>query len=184
MKKGLGVLAVFLLAIATTGRIPVQATEASGRQSSVAAQKARTQAPDETDVLALDQTIADAVIRGDTGYVAGITSTDFVMVHGDGWTNGGQPLSTDTKDMMLDRVASKYYDVLDFDSVKAEMHGDIAITYGRYIAHRTVGAPDNAWFSVWFERVYAKRNGRWTYLSHRTVHGPTYGAERRSVSNK
>jgi hypothetical protein len=26
--------------------------------------------------------------------------------------------------------------------------------------------------SVWFERVYAKQNGRWMYLSHRTVHGP------------
>jgi hypothetical protein len=27
--------------------------------------------------------------------------------------------------------------------------------------------------SVWFERVYAKRNGQWQFLSHRTVHGPT-----------
>jgi hypothetical protein len=64
------------------------------------------------------------------------------------------------------------------------MHGDVLVTYGRYIAHRTVGDPAKAWFSVWFERVYAKRDGRWIYLSHRTVHGPTYGAERRTVSNK
>jgi hypothetical protein len=54
---------------------------------------------------------------------------------------------------MLQRVTSKYYDVIDFDSVKAEMHGDIAITYGRYIAHTTGGtAPDKQWFLVWFER--------------------------------
>lgn len=62
-----------------------------------------------------------------------MTPADFVMVHGDGWTNGGKPLATDTKETMLQRVKSKYYDVIDFDSVKAEMHGDIAITYGRYI---------------------------------------------------
>jgi hypothetical protein len=141
-------------------------------------------APGDSDVLALDQTIANAVVRGDTPYVSSVTSTDFVMVHGDGWTNGGQPLSVDTKDDMLGRVTSRYYDVLDFDSVKAEMHGDVLVTYGRYIAHRTVGDPAKAWFSVWFERVYAKRDGRWIYLSHRTVHGPTYGAERRTVSNK
>jgi hypothetical protein len=32
--------------------------------------------------------------------------------------------------------------------------------------------------------VFAKRNGRWFYLSHRTVHGPTYGADRPSVNDK
>jgi hypothetical protein len=60
-----------------------------------------------------------------------VTPADFVMVHGDGWATGGEPLLTDTKESMLQRVTSKYYDVIDFDSVKAEMHGDIAITYGR-----------------------------------------------------
>jgi hypothetical protein len=135
----------------------------------------------EAEVLRLDQKIADAVVHGDTAYVP----ADFVMVHGDGWTNGGKPLATDTKETMLQRVTSKYYDVIDFDSVKAEMHGDIAITYGRYIAHTTGGAAaDKRWFSVWFERVYAKRDGKWMYLSHRTVHGPTFGVDRESVRDK
>jgi hypothetical protein len=53
------------------------------------------------------------------------------------------------------------------------MHGDIAITYGRYIAQNRIADPaKGAWFSVWFERVYAKRDGHWLYVSHRTVHGP------------
>jgi hypothetical protein len=150
--------------------------------------------PVKAEVLRLDQKIADAVIRGDTAYVASVTAADFVMVHGDGWTNGGEPLLTDTKESMLQRVTSRYYDVLDFDSVKAEMHGDIAITYGRYIAHTTgstrsqqvdqIVAPDKRWFSVWFERVYEKRDGKWIYLSHRTVHGPTFGADLQSVRDK
>jgi len=140
---------------------------------------------DEIEVLKLDQRIADAVVRGDTAYVDSVTAPDFVMVHGDGWTNGGKPLLTDTKASMLQRVTTKYYDVIDFDSVRAEMHGDIAITDGRYLAHVT-GAPEpaRAWFSVWFERVYAQRGGRWIYLSHRTVHGPTFGADRASVADR
>ena len=141
--------------------------------------------PDEAEVLALDQKIADAVVRGDTAYVYSVTPDDFVMVHGDGWTNGGKPLLTDSKASLLGRVTAKYYDVIAFDSVKAEMHGDIAITYGRYVAHTSGGDdPSKRWFAVWFERVYAKRNGKWIYLSHRTVHGPTYGADRAAVQDK
>ena len=151
----------------------------------VAGGVALASSPDEAEVLALDQKIADAVVRGDTAYVYSVTPDDFVMVHGDGWTNGGKPLLTDTEQSMLRRVTTKYYDVLDFDSVKAEMHGDIAITYGRYVAHTSGGDdPSKRWFAVWFERVYAKRNGKWIYLSHRTVHGPTYGADRAAVQDK
>jgi ketosteroid isomerase-like protein len=151
----------------------------------VAGSLALASSPDEAEVLALDQKIADAVVRGDTAYVYSVTPDDFVMVHGDGWTNGGKPLLTDSKASLLGRVTAKYYDVIAFDSVKAEMHGDIAITYGRYVAHTSGGDdPSKRWFAVWFERVYAKRNGKWIYLSHRTVHGPTYGADRAAVQNK
>ena len=151
----------------------------------VAGGVALASSPDEAEVLALDQKIADAVVRGDTAYVYGVTPDDFVMVHGDGWTNGGKPLLTDSKASLLGRVTAKYYDVIAFDSVKAEMHGDIAITYGRYVAHTSGGNdPSKRWFAVWFERVYAKRNGKWIYLSHRTVHGPTYGADRAAVQDK
>jgi ketosteroid isomerase-like protein len=135
-------------------------------------------------VLALDQRVADAVVRGDTAYVDSMTGDDFVMVHGDAWTHGGQPLLTDGKQSLLQRTATKYYDVLDFDSVQAELHGDVAITHGRYVAHTTGGNdPNRAWFSVRYERVYARRDGGWQYLSHRTVHGPIFGASRESVVN-
>ena len=60
------------------------------------------------------------------------------------------------------------------DSVKTEVHGDIVITYGRYVGRFKDAAPGRRTFTVWFERVYARRNGRWQYLSHRTVDGPIY----------
>ena len=74
------------------------------------------------------------------------------------------------------RVADKEYLVHDLDAVKVEMHGNVAITYGRYVSlfaprNRESLAPARL-SSIWFERVYAWRNGQWQFLSHRTVHGP------------
>jgi hypothetical protein len=132
-----------------------------------------------------------AVVRGDAAYVDSVSAPDLTFTHGDGWTRGGKPLLVDDRASFLKRVENRQYKARDLDSVKVEMHGDIAITYGRYLAQIDVakakeltGNPDQSWFSVWFERVYAKRNGRWLYVSHRTVHGPTYGPDRRSVSDK
>jgi hypothetical protein len=176
---------VVALAVVTvlSGLVGIAPVVVSGQKAGPAPPHAAPSA-DAAEVLGLDQKIGSAVVRGDTAFVDSVTPGDFVMVHGDGWTNGGKPLSTDTKDSMLRRVTSKYYDVIDFDSVKVEMHGDVAITYGRYLAHVPGSAAERAWFAVWFERVFAKRDGRWIYLSHRTVHGPTYGPDRQSVSDK
>ena len=128
------------------------------------------------EVLALEQKIEAAVVRGDVAFVDGVLSADFRFVHGDGWTTGGKPLMEDDKAAFLKRVASKEYLVHDLDSVKTEVHGDVVITYGRYVslyvpANRS-GNPGQL-NSIWFERVYARRDGQWKFLSHRTVHGPT-----------
>ena len=129
-----------------------------------------------SEVLALEQQIEEAIVRGDVAFVDRVTSTDFSFVHGDGWTQGGRPLMTDDKAAFLKRVADREYLVHDLDQVKVEMHGDVAITSGRYVslfvpASRNAATPARL-NSIWFERVYAKRNGEWQFLSHRTVHGP------------
>jgi len=128
------------------------------------------------EVLSLEKKIEDAVVRGDVAFVAGVLASDFSFVHGDAWTTGGRPLASDDKAAFLKRVADKEYLVHDLDGVKAEIHGDIVITYGRYVSlfvPRTANAAPGRLNSIWFERVYAKRNGQWQFLSHRTVHGPT-----------
>ena len=128
------------------------------------------------EVLALEQKIEAAVVRGDVAFVDGVLSDDFRFVHGDGWTTGGKPLMEDDKAAFLKRVATKEYLVHDLDSVKAEVHGDIVITYGRYVSLYVPGnrsGNPGQLNSIWFERVYARRDGQWKFLSHRTVHGPT-----------
>ena len=140
-----------------------------------------------TEVLAFERAMEAAVVRGDVAFVDKVSAPDLSFTHGDGWTNGGKPLLIDDRKAFLKRVENKQYNVRDLDSVKVEMHGDIAITYGRYLAQNRIANPDHpgqSWFSVWFERVYEKRDGRWLYVSHRTVHGPTYGPDRQSVSDK
>ena len=145
------------------------------------AQQPKSSAPRNTsaaaaEVMALEQKIEDAVVRGDVAYVDRVTASDFSFVHGDGWTTGGTPLATDDKAAFLKRVAAREYLVHDLDSVRVEMHGDIAITYGRYVSlylPQGRNANPGKLNSIWLERVYAKRNGQWQFLSHRTVHGPT-----------
>ena len=136
------------------------------------------------EVLLFERTLEAAVVRGDVAYVDSISAPDLTFTHGDGWTTGGKPLLVDDRKAFLKRVEDRIYNVRDLDSVKVEMHGDIAITYGRYVAQSRTGTPGRMWFSVWFERVYARRDGHWLYVSHRTVHGPTYGPDRQSVSDK
>ena len=148
----------------------VVATIAVSAQSSLPSQDAAT------EVLALEKKIEEAVVRSDVAFIDRVLASDFSFVHGDGWTTGGTPLATDDKAAFLKRVASKEYLVHDLDGVKAEVHGDLVITYGRYVSlymPQGRNAAPGQLNSIWFERVYAKRNGQRQFLSHRTVHGPT-----------
>jgi hypothetical protein len=134
------------------------------------------------EVLAFERDMEAATVRGDVAWVDRYTASDFSFTHGDGWIAGNKPLGVDDKKAYLKRVENKVYLARDLDSVRVEMHGDVAITYGRYIAeNRNADPAKGAWFSVWFERVYEKRDGHWLYVSHRTVHGPTYGTTRQAV---
>ena len=128
------------------------------------------------EVLALEKKIENAVVRGDVAFMDQVLASDFRFVHGDGWTTGGKPIASDDKAAFLKRVGDKEYLVHDLDQVKTEVHGDIVITYGRYVSlfvAKNTNANAGHLNSIWFERVYAKRNGQWQFLSHRTVRGPT-----------
>jgi len=126
------------------------------------------------EVLAFEREIEAAVVRGDVRFVDAASAPTFTFTHGDAWTTGGPPLRVDDRAAWLATVAGAPYASRVLDSVKTEVHGDIVVTYGRYVARFKNAAPGRKQFTVWYERVYAKRNGRWQYLSHRTVNGPMY----------
>ena len=189
MKNTLRVAAFVALAmIATLSAVSSHAKQAAPAAAAPQMAPAKNfpgdTSPAAQEVMEAERKMEAAVVAGDLAYVDSVSAPDLLFTHGDGWTTGGQPLLEDNRAAFLKRVQNKQYLVRDLDSVKVEMHGDIAITYGRYIAHTRMGPPDKSWFSVWFERVYQKKDGKWMYVSHRTVHGPTYGTDRASVQDK
>jgi ketosteroid isomerase-like protein len=134
------------------------------------------QSAEAAEVLAFEKSVGDAIAHGDAAYFDKVADPTLRVVHGDNWTRGAESTLVDNKAAFLDRVKRKQYNAHDFDSVQVDMHGDVAITYGRYVA-QIAGREktDRPWFSVWFHRVYRKQNGEWKYVSHRTIHGASHG---------
>jgi len=126
------------------------------------------------EVLAFEREVEAAIVRGDVDFVDRACAPTFVFSHGDGWTTGGDPFRVDNRAQWLAVVKAAPYASRVLDRVRVEMHGDVAITYGRYVAVMKSGDPERQQFDLWFERVYARRDGRWQYLSHRTVDGPHF----------
>jgi ketosteroid isomerase-like protein len=126
------------------------------------------------EVMTFEKQMESAVVRGDVAFLDRICASDFSFTHGDGWTTGGAPLRVENRAHWLASISKAPYLFRELDSVQVELHGDVAITYGRYRARYKAGNPEQREFIVWFERVYARRNGGWQFLSHRTVHGPVY----------
>jgi uncharacterized protein DUF4440 len=149
-----------------------------------AAETYTPQSREAAELLALETRLGASVPAGDQAFFDSHTSADFLMWHSDPWTRGSRSSLIDTKQAFAARVRNKQYLEWHFDSQQAEMHEDVAVTFGRYTATLRGSHPDRAWFSVWYERVYQKQNGTWMLLSQRTVHGATYGPTRESVSDK
>jgi hypothetical protein len=125
-------------------------------------------------VIAFEKATEAAVVRGDTAYLERALAPTFVFTHGDGWVDGGAPLKVDSKASWIEYVKRRPlpYIYRELDHQQVELHGDVAITLGRYFYLPQSNNNTAAHMHVWFERVYAKRNGQWQQLSHRTVKGP------------
>ena len=87
--------------------LPAQSPAHTPLPAPVVSPAAQTAAGEE--VLALERSIAVALVNGDAAFFDRVTSPDFVMVHGDGWTYGGQPTLVDDKASFMRRVANKTY---------------------------------------------------------------------------
>ena len=106
---------------------------------------------------------AASFVGGDTTFlppferrhVVGLVRPDFIFTHGDGWTSGGAPLKVDTKAIWLAYVAKQPlpYFYRELDHVEVELHGDIALTIGRYLYLPESNTPQAGHMYVWFERV-------------------------------
>jgi len=161
-----------LILFAAISSVGAQRSTAVAPKHPAQAPNAAHEAADE--VLAFERAIEAAVVRGDVAFVDAASAPTFTFTHGDGWTTGGAPLRVDSRADWMATVAKAPYAARVLDSVRTEVHGDIVITYGRYVGRFKEAPPGRRQFTVWYERVFAKRDGKWQYLSHRTVDGPVY----------
>ena len=132
------------------------------------------------EVLAFEKEMEAAVVRGDVKFLDRTLTSDFIFTHGDGWTTGGAPLKVDTKASWLAFVVKQPppYLYRELDHVQVELHGNVALTIGRYLYLPQSNNPQpKEHLYVWFERVYIKQNGEWKHASHRTVKGPVREAD-------
>ena len=93
------------------------------------------------EVLVFEREIEAAVVRGDVAFVDAASAPTFTFTHGDGWTTGGEPLRVDSRGDWLATVAKSPYASRVLDSVKTEVHGDVVITYGRYVGSSKAPPP-------------------------------------------
>ncbi|HTF72414.1 MAG TPA: nuclear transport factor 2 family protein [Edaphobacter sp.] len=162
---------------------------ANGANAGVPADKDPTvsKSPEAAEIIAFQTAMEDALVKGDSDFLKKAIADDFSMVHGDIWIRGGLASPVDGKDDLLQYAATRHYTVRDDDHVRIEMHGDVAIAYGRYVSYvprKAATTPSQGWSSAWYERVYEKQAGQWQIVSHRTVFGPIYGSTRESLGNK
>ena len=136
-------------------------------------------------VIAFEKDMEAAVVRQDTAFLERALAPTFVFTHGDGWVDGGEPLKVDTKASWIEYVKRQPapYVYRELDHIQVELHGDVALTIGRYFYLPRSNRPTTSHLYVWFERVYVQRNGQWQHLSHRTIKGPVREDDGPSVTS-
>jgi hypothetical protein len=95
-----------------------------------------------------------------------IYSDSFIFTHSTG--------DVETKSDWLATLRSgDKYTGRSVDQIEVELHDDVAVTQGRI--HTMSDSSDPRWreYSIWYIRIYAREDGRWQLLSHRSIREET-----------
>jgi ketosteroid isomerase-like protein len=121
----------------------------------------------ETELAELDARLQQAAVKGDADLLERHLSDDFVFTH-----SGGQ---RDTKADWVRRAkqAPPPYLARKVSDQAVEVHGDVALVTGR-LDVQVPPSPRQAQsgpqcYALRYAHVYARRNGRWMFLSHQTM---------------
>jgi len=115
------------------------------------------------ELLALDAGWQEAVVKGEADFINKRTADDFVFTHWD-------KTAGDSKADWLRKASAVPKPYLDrkVSNQSAELHGDVALVFGR-LDVRTPGDVAPQCYALTFVYLYARRNGTWVFLSHRTT---------------
>jgi ketosteroid isomerase-like protein len=119
------------------------------------------QTPD-AEVLTANAQIDAGVVKKDIPTLQKLYADDFVFTHGGG--------SVDSKASWLKNIQNPEmkFKTRVHDSTQVEMHGDVAIVFGRLDIVREQ-KQQNFKYGIWYVRVFVRRDNRWQCISHRTT---------------
>jgi hypothetical protein len=127
-------------------------------------------------LLKLDSKIQEAVVIGDSLLLDTALAKDFVFTHG--FMDGGQEDKNKWRSLATKNPSIYFYRRV--DSAIVELHEDIAIIMGTLSVKRVPIArrkeTENYCYTLGYFHVYAFRNNRWQFLSHRTTKSITPSA--------
>lgn len=115
---------------------------------------------DSSLLITLNQQIDNYVVAKDTAALSKLYAGDFVFSHGSG--------NIDNKQSWLKSVAKGSYVSRQHDSVKVEMHADLAILRGKLSVHKNANNKSDR-YHLKYVRVYAYRDKQWQMISHITT---------------
>lgn len=122
-------------------------------------QKAHAQ-PDSLLLVEFNQQIDNYVVKKDIPSLQKAFADDFVFSHGSGKVEGKEGwLKSAGKGLFISR---------NHDSVKVELHQDVAIVKGKLSVAKTNREKTDRYY-LYYIRVYAKRNNAWQMISHSTT---------------
>jgi len=129
----------------------------------------------ETELVALEELMAASVLVADIPTLEKMYSDDFLFTHGTG--------EVQTKEQWLAGLenGSPSWTERKVDSIKVEVHGNVAVTTGRIYAQTRSDDPLWQEYLIWYVRTYRLHGESWKLLSHKTIkvmNGPLNEQER------
>lgn len=125
---------------------------------------ATAQKHDERELTHLNQAVDSAVTMKDFTFLQRHYADDFVFTHGTGHVDSKKSWLKNIRDMGDARFISRRH-----DSTAVELHDNVGIVTGTLSVQRESDDRISE-YRVRYVRVYARRQGTWQMISHRTTH--------------
>ncbi len=116
---------------------------------------------DSSLLISLNQQIDNFVVAKDTATLNKLYASDFVFSHGSG--------NIQNKQDWLRSVIKGNFVSRQHDSVRVELHPNLAILRGKLSVHKKTNNKTDR-YHLHYIRVYAFRNNHWQMVSHITTH--------------
>lgn len=116
--------------------------------------------PDSSHLVWLNQQIDSYVVSRNVKALDSLYATDFVFSHGSGRVEG--------KAGWMKTVERANYPLRQHDSVKVELHGNVAVVKGKMDIQK-VNKDKTDTYHLRYIRIYALRNKYWQLISHNTT---------------